>query len=145
MKKLNIPQTHNSLTKFRVRYVETDAMGIVHHSAYLAWFEMGRADLGRKIGFPYSDIEKHGFYYPVTEVFCSYKNSACYDDEVIVKTWIHTVRSRSFIFGYEIYNLERLLVTGYTKHIVINRNGKVTRLPENLFLAYKNFDTDLLG
>ncbi len=146
MKTKNISDTHYSLTEFRVRYAETDAMGIVYHANYLPWFEMGRTDLGHKIDAPYTMIEKRGIHYPVVEAFCQYKNAAYYDDSIVVKSWICQVRSRSFVFEYEVYRKtdEKLLVTGHTKHIVINGDKKLTKLPDDLYQIYLKFDVNRL-
>ncbi len=143
---IDLPKTHYSLTELRVRYVETDAMGIVHHSVYFPWFEVGRTDFGHQIKVPYTGVEKRGINYPLAEAFARYKSPARYDDRLLVKTWLHEVRSRSFIFEYEIHNptTDSLIAAGYTKHMVINADGKVTRLPDDLFEAYRQFDADLL-
>lgn len=141
-----LPESYYSLTRFRVRYAETDAMGFVHHSAYFPWFEMGRADLSRKMGFSYAEIEKSGYYFPLTEAHCAFRNPAYYDDELVVKTWLRSVRSRTLIFEYEVRRLadDQVLATGATKHVVINHAKKIAKLPDDLLRMYTTIDVDLL-
>jgi len=120
-------------TEVRVRYAETDKMGIVHHSNYLVWFELGRSEFCRARGFSYRDMEeKDNALLVVAEVYCRYKSPAFYEDALIVRTNIGEVRSRSIRFIYEIYRLsdETLLAEGETLHLVTDRNKKVRSLPD---------------
>ena len=146
MKRLQIPDSHYTISQIRVRYAETDAMRIAHHSAYLPWFEIGRTDLGHKIGAPYKEIEKRNIYYPLTEVYCQFKYSAAYDDQLNIKSWMRDVKSRMFSFYYEISNAQSgmFLASGYTKHIVIDHHGSICKLPDDLFRLYQKFDVNLL-
>lgn len=120
-------------TTFHVRYAETDAMGIVHHSAYVIYLEEGRSAYARQRGYPYSQMEDDGVYLAVTEVNLRYLQSARYEQLITVRTWIDQVRSRGMTFGYEIVdtNSGEHLVTGTTKHLCLDRQGKITRLPAN--------------
>jgi acyl-CoA thioester hydrolase len=120
--------------RFRVRYFETDAMGIVHHSAYITWFEEGRSAFTRAIGYPYSRMEQEGVSLAVAEVNARYHRPARYDDEVVVLAALAQLGSRGMTFTYEVRRSEdgELLVTGTSKHISIDENGQVTRLPQAL-------------
>lgn len=114
----------------RVGYAETDAMAIVHHSNYIRWFEMGRVDFLRKIGYPYDDLEKQGIWIPVISVECKYKTPAVFDDEVIIRTWVEKVKGVSIYMGYEIVKKEtgEVCVTGTTGHAVTNPEMKPLKL-----------------
>ncbi len=128
-------------TNLRVRYSETDQMGVVYHANYLVWFEIGRTDFCRQLGFVYREIEKEdGLYIMVAEVRCRYKAPARYDDEILVRTCLRSVRNRVLVFGYEVYRQpsEELLAEGETVHVVTDREGRPRALPEkyrNLFSA----------
>lgn len=119
---------------FRVRYFETDAMGIVHHAAYITWFEEGRSAFTRAIGYPYSRMEQEGVSLAVAEVNARYHLPARYDDEVRVTAALSQIGSRGMTFAYEVRRAAdgALLVTGSTRHISVDRNGKVTLLPADL-------------
>jgi acyl-CoA thioester hydrolase len=119
-------------TRFRVRYCETDAMGIVHHAAYLTWFEEGRSAFTRAIGYPYSQMERDGLALAVAEVHARYHQPARYDDEVIVATCLAEFPSRGMTFTYEVRRVadDVLLVSGSTKHISVDATGRVQRIPD---------------
>ena len=123
-----------SESRFRVRYAETDAMRIVHHSSYIIWFEEGRSEYMRQIGFPYSRLEKMGFYLAVTEIKARYLRAAKYDEEVIVRTLVRSLQSRGITFEYEVLRAAdgELLAEGESKHICIDSNGKPRRLPSEI-------------
>src|SRR5687768_813998 len=91
-------------TSFRVRFAETDQMGIVHHSAYVIWLEEGRSEWSRQVGMPYSSFEKAGFALAVTELSLRYKTPARYDDLVTVRTWVEALASRGMTHHYEVVN-----------------------------------------
>lgn len=122
---------------FRVRYAETDAMGIVHHASYIVYFEEGRSHYARERGYAYSQIEKDGYFLAVTQVNVRYIKPAHYDREITIATWIEQMQSRGMTFSYEITDTERcdLLVTGQTKHICLDKSSKVTRVP-NVWRAW---------
>ncbi len=125
------PKGRISKTTIRVRYAETDAMGIVHHSSYIPWFELGRSDWMREAGMPYSEFVEMGYYLTVTEVCARYYHPAVYDELVTVTTWIEEVRSRGLTIGYDIHNKAgQRLVLGYTKHVCITKEGAPARLPD---------------
>jgi len=118
-------------TFFRVRFAETDMMGIVHHAIYVVYLEEGRSSLGREQGIPYAELERMGYSLAVSDLQIRYYEPARYDDLISVSSWIEQVRSRGMTFGYEIVNAEtrRRLVTARTKHICVDHAGTVCRLP----------------
>ena len=120
-------------TKLRVRYAETDQMGVVYYANYLVWMEVGRVELVRSLGFQYKDLEQsEGLYLSVIEANCRYVYPARYDQEVIVETRIVKASSRMVEFGYRMSSVEpeRLLAEGSTRHIWLNREWRPTTLPE---------------
>ena len=121
-----------SETTFRVRYAETDAMGIVHHRNYLMYFEEGRSEYARKRGHPYSDFERDGFYLMVSEAQLRYSQPAIFEQEITVRSWVEVLKSRRITFGYEVVDAETdtVLVTGTTDHICVTKAGKVARIPD---------------
>lgn len=119
-------------TTFYVRYVETDAQGVVNHTHYIAYLEEGRSSYIRQRGHSYADMERGGHVLAVTDVQVRYHRSAVYDNQITVRTWLGEARSRTLTFHYEIVRTEtgELLVTAITKHICLDRSGKVSRLPD---------------
>jgi len=117
----------------RVRYAETDKMGIVHHSNYYVWFELGRSDLCREKGFSYLEMEDdENTRLVVAESRCHYKSPAFYEDELSINTRIGRVRSRSISFFYEVVRpaTGTLIAEGETKHIVTDTNNKIRTMPQ---------------
>lgn len=108
----------------RVRYKETDQMGIAHHSNYLVWFEIGRTDLCRAAGFPYAEIERRGFLLVVSEIGCRYRIPFVYDDEVTIRTSVVSAASRAMKFGYELFAGEELRATGFSSHMWLDRETR---------------------
>lgn len=126
-------------TKLRVRYAETDKMGVVYHSNFVIWFEVGRVELLRQLGFQYSEMESEDdCHIPVVDLRVRYKAPAQYDDEIVVRTQIKTVRSSLLHFSYEIFREadRMLLATGETMHIIVNRKLERTALPEKYMQAF---------
>jgi acyl-CoA thioester hydrolase len=120
-------------TLVRVRYSETDKMGVVYHANYLVWFEIGRTEFCRARGFSYRDMEENdNSFLVVAESYCRYKAPAYYDDELLVHTHITELRRRSLRFGYEIVRLSdaKIIAEGETGHVVTDSNGRVRSLPE---------------
>lgn len=116
-------------TEIRVRYAETDMMGIAYHGSYLPWLEIGRTELLRSNGFPYARLEEDGYRLPVLEVGVSYVRPALYDDVVRIET---TMRERPIVrirLDYRLIRGETLLATGHTMHAFINRNNEPVRPP----------------
>jgi acyl-CoA thioester hydrolase len=123
-------------TRFRVRYAETDQMGVVYYANYFIWMEVGRVELCRASGIRYRDMEaEDGVRLAVAEARCRYSFPAHYDEEVIVKAWIEEANPRMVRFGYQITSAEsgRKLVTGETKHIFCNAQMKPAKLPAKYF------------
>ncbi len=117
-------------TTFRVRYSETDAMGIVYHSNYIIWFEVGRGDYMRRKGWDYAQFEAQGYYLPVSEVDARFIASAHYGEMVTVRTRLVELRSRKVAFEYEVVNDKgELLARGHTKHICTDKAGRVRTIP----------------
>lgn len=110
-------------TQVRVRYAETDKMGIVYHANYLVWFEIGRTELFRELDFPYTLLESNGLALAVVEAGCRYRKPAHYDDELVIVTELDNLTSRIVDFSYKIYCQGTLLAEGKTKHMYINSSG----------------------
>jgi acyl-CoA thioester hydrolase len=119
-------------TTLRVRYAETDQMSVVYHSNYLIWFEVGRVELLRQLGFSYLEMEQDGLNLPVVEARCRYKHPARYDDEITIRTWIAQMRTSLLRFEYEVVRKSdgRLLAEGESVHVVVGRDLKRTHLTE---------------
>jgi acyl-CoA thioester hydrolase len=120
-------------TTVRVRYAETDQMGMVYHANYLVWFEIGRTEYCRARGFSYREMEESGSaYLVVAESYCRYKAPAYYDDELVVRTHVTELRRRSVRFGYEIIRAAtgQIIAEGETGHVVTDREGRVRSMPE---------------
>ncbi len=120
-------------TEIRVRYAETDQMGVAHHSNYLIWFEAGRSDLCRAKGFSYKDMEEHdNALMVVAESYCRYKSPAFYEDVLTIRTKVGEIRSRSLRFIYEVYRAsdDTVIAEGETLHLVTDHNKRVRTLPE---------------
>ena len=121
----------------RVRYAETDQMGVAYYANYLVWFEVGRSEFCRERGFRYADLEALGFKLVVSDVHCRYRNSARYDETVIVRTRLKGVNKRMVTFGYQILraDLEEVIAEGETRHICVDSSGKTKSLPERFLLC----------
>ena len=125
----------------RVRYAETDQMGVVYHSNHLIWFEVGRVELLRQLGFSYRDMEREDdCFIAVAEVKCRYRAPVYYDDEVMVRTRLRNVRESVVHFGYELVRADSgaLLAEGETTHIVTDSNMKVAALPEKYLKVFRD-------
>jgi len=128
-------------TRLRVRYAETDQMGVVYHSNHLIWFEVGRVELMRQLGFSYRDMEREdGRFIAVAEVKCRYRAPVYYDQEVVVRTRLKNVRESVVVFSYELLQADsgKLLANGETTHIVTDLNMKVAPLPEKYLKAFRD-------
>jgi acyl-CoA thioester hydrolase len=125
----------------RVRYAETDQMGVVYHANYLVWFEVGRVEFLRQLGFSYRDMEQQdGCCIAVVDARCRYKAPARYDDEIIIRTHLKNVRESLVHFGYELLRSSDglLLAEGETTHVVIDREMKKTAIPEKYMKIFKD-------
>ena len=130
----------------RVRYAETDQMGVVYHANYLVWFEIGRVELIRQMGLDYSRLEaEEGCLIAVVEATARYKAPARYDEELAVRTRISGVRGSMVRFRYQIVRLsdERLLCEGETVHVVVGRDMKRKALPERYLQRFREFHVPL--
>jgi acyl-CoA thioester hydrolase len=127
--------------RLKVRYSETDQMGIVYHPHYLVWLEMGRTELMRELGHAYADIERDGTLLAVAEVSLRYARAARYDDDIRVVTRIDAVQSRTVTFSYRVLREHgselELLATAVTKLIAIDRRGASKRLPPELLQRFR--------
>jgi len=123
-----------NLTKVRVIYADTDALGIVYHTNYIKWFEIGRGELLRELGIPYSQIENMGYNLPLTEVNCHYLYPARYDQIVLIETQIIFVTRASIKFRFLIWDekQEKTLAEGESVHACINKQGKIVRIPREI-------------
>jgi len=118
-------------TSIRVRYAETDQMGVVYYANYLVWMEVGRVELCRACGFNYHEMERDdGILLAVAEASCRYASPARYDDEVRIRTEIDQANHRMVTFTYEMVVGERKVATGFSRHIFLARDFRPTRLPE---------------
>ncbi len=129
--KLNLMKWHEN--EIRVRYAETDKMGIVHHSNYYVWFELGRSEFCRSRGFSYLEMEdKESAQMLVAESYCRYKSPAFYEDVLTIRTQVAKIRSRSIFFVYQIYRPsdDTILAEGETLHIVTDKNNKIRSMPK---------------
>ena len=118
-------------SRVRVRYAETDAMGVVYHANYLVWFEVGRVEFIRALGTSYRTMEEAGSMIAVVDVHARYRQPARYDDELLIRTRLAGVRGSIIRFAYEILREidNTLLCEGETVHIVVGRDMKKRALP----------------
>jgi acyl-CoA thioester hydrolase len=127
-------------SRLRVRYAETDQMGVVYHANHFIWFEVGRVELLRQLGFSYRDMEEQDqCFIAVVDARCRYKAPAHYDDEIIVRTQLKGVRESVIHFGYELLRPGdgTLLAEGETTHIVTDAQMKMRPLPEKYMKAFR--------
>ena len=131
-------------SQFRVRYAESDQMGVVYHTHYLVWCEIGRTDFIRQFGQTYAELEQQGILLAVADAQIRYVASARYDDLITVETWLDRVQSRLLTFSYEIYRESEprvLLATATTKLIAMDRTSTPRQLPTDLLSKFKNATT----
>lgn len=121
----------HTVSKFRVRYVETDRMDVVHHSNYLVWFEAARIEMLDHIGLPYTEVEAAGCFIPVLGASVDYKQPAFFDDRIEVHLYMREKPRARFSFDYEVRRDGELLATGTTTHGFMDGNGKALRPPED--------------
>ena len=132
-------------TQARVRYAETDQMGVVYYANYLVWFELGRVELLRSSGLAYSQLEKeHACILPVVSAHCRYRSPARYDDEILIETWPSMLRGSVIKFSYRIYRKpgqevkkRELLAEGETVHVVCDEHMQRVPLPGHYAAALK--------
>ena len=129
-----------SEVRLRVRYAETDQMGVVYHANYFIWFEVGRVELLRQLRFSYRDMEQNdSCFIAVVDARCRYKAPARYDDEVMVRTHLKNVRESLVHFGYELVRVSDgvLLAEGETTHIVTDGEMKTRTIPEKYMAVFR--------
>ncbi len=114
-----------------VRFAETDLMGVVHHSAYIVWFEAGRVAWMEAAGMPYTRVAESGHHFAVTHVEAQYRAAARFGDRVQVITWLALLRSRRVDFRYQVRRLGdgTLLATGLSQHICVDLQGRMSKIP----------------
>jgi len=124
-------QTSSTL---RVRYAETDKMGIVYYSNYLVWFEIGRTDWLRQTGWTYREMEADGIQLPVIEAHCEYRQGARYDDDIEIRTTAKKISPVRVQFDYEAIRSAdgARLATGHTVHATVDRDGRPVRMPDRV-------------
>ena len=126
----------------RVRYKETDAMGIAHHSNYVVWFEIGRTDYCRATGIPYAEIERRGFLLVVTEIGCRYRTPFRYDEEVLIRTSVSDIGSRAIKFAYDLYDASGsdLRASGFSSHMWVDlKTRRPVRGDGEVVAAFRGF------
>lgn len=116
-------------TRLRVRYQETDNMGVVYYANYLVWFEVARTEYFRSLGISYRELESKGIYLMVASVSCQYKYPARYDDVIRIQSWISKLKNSSLVFEYKLFVDDKLIATGESVHVFTNRTGKPIRIP----------------
>jgi acyl-CoA thioester hydrolase len=128
----SLPMMPSSETRLRVRYAETDQMGVVYYANHYIWMEVARVDLCKASGFNYRDMEQEdGILMAVAESACRYLAPARFDDEIVIRTWIEEASPRMVTIQYEMRLADGgLLATGHTCHVFVNRQMRKARLPE---------------
>ena len=115
---------HLSKKEIEITYADTDMMGVVYHANYLKWFEIGRTQLIKELGFSYLDMEKEGYLAPVYSVQVTYKRAVRYGDKVYVKTWVEENTGLKTVYGYQIVDGQDLVYAeGTTTHIIVRKDN----------------------
>jgi acyl-CoA thioester hydrolase len=127
----NAPFTVN----VEVRFAETDQMGVVHHSSYVVWFELGRVAWMKAADMPYTEVAGSGYNFAVTAIHAAYRASSRFGDTVQIITRLAKLRSRQVEFSYEVRNVadQMLLATGTSEHICVDATGKMTKIPPSIY------------
>lgn len=128
-----------NLASYRVIYADTDQMGVAYYANYLKWFEIGRTELLRQIGIPYTSIEGMGLRFPVTEVSCRYFRPSRYDDAITIETTLTSLGRVTLTFSHRILRKEDevLIASGWTKHACVDEEREVTKIPDELEATLK--------
>ena len=119
-------------TELRVRYQETDNMGVVYYANYFVWFEVARTEYLRSAGISYRQLEDKGMYLMVAAASCQYRSPARYDDVVRVQAWISKMKNSSLDFAYKAHVGDRLIATGESVHVFTNKSGRPVRIPKEM-------------
>lgn len=128
----------HTISKFRIRYVETDRMKVVHHKNYLVWFEAARIEMLDQIDLPYTEVEAAGYFIPVLGANIEYKRPAFFDDRIDVHLYMREKPRARFRFDYEVLRDGELLATGQTTHGFMDEQGKALRPPETFLSRVLN-------
>ena len=133
-----MPSAPATVSHLRVRYAETDTMGVVYYANYFVWFEVGRTDLLREAGWSYRAMEEAGFSLPVVEAHCDYRKPAKYDDEIEIRTTGSLLTPIRVRFDYQLvrHDDEAPLAGGYTVHASLSAAGRPCRLPERVLSIF---------
>ena len=120
--------------EYRVRYGDTDKLGISYYANYLVWFEAARTEYFRALNLPYTECEKKGYFLPAAEAYIKYNAPSTYDDLLIVRTSVSLLKQSSMRFEYQVFKKgePRCLASGYTVHVFVNARMKPTRIPEEV-------------
>ncbi|MFH0764273.1 MAG: thioesterase family protein [Candidatus Omnitrophota bacterium] len=119
-------------TEIRVRYQETDNMGVVYYANYLTWFEVARTEYFRAAGLVYRKLEEKGIYLMVASASCQYRSPARYDDVVKLHAWVPELKNSSLKFAYKLFVGEKVIAQGESVHVFTDARGKPTRIPEEV-------------
>ena len=127
-------EERKAISDYRVIYGDTDQMGVVYYANYLRWFEIGRTELLRQIGSPYTAIEEKGLRFPVIEVSCRYYRPSRYDDVIAIETTLTSLGRATLTFSYRLLRKEdgELIASGSTKHACVDEQGEVAKIPPDL-------------
>jgi acyl-CoA thioester hydrolase len=131
---MNSSDVHKSITPIRVRYAETDRMGVAYHANYLVWFEVGRTDLIRELGYPYAQLESEGVFLPVIEAHCAYIKPVFYDNELQLHSQIEEQNGARLRIGYTLFRDSLILARGFTVHAFMDKDMKAVRPPEKFLM-----------
>ena len=127
---MRMAKTHK--TELRVRYQETDNMGVVYYANYFIWFEVARTEYLRSFGLNYRELEDKGLFLMVVEATCRYKSPVKYDDIVMIETHIPEVKNSSLKFAHKLYVGDRLIATGESVHVFTNKSARPMRIPDEV-------------
>lgn len=122
-----------SLSTLRVRFAETDQMGVAHHSSYVVWLELARVDWLREQGLSYKQMDAEGISLAVSELSVQYRSSVAFDDELVVETRLTEARSRRFCFSYNLRQGDKIVALATTVHTPVDQTGRAIRLPVHWF------------
>lgn len=122
--------TKTNITRIRVRYAETDSMKVAYNASYFVWFEVGRNEIMRDLGYPYSQLEAEGFFLPVIEAHCNYIQPIRYDDELDLHSSFTEQRGARIRIEYKMFCKKVLVATGHTVHAFTDHSGKPARPPK---------------
>jgi len=127
--------------RIRVRYADTDKMGVVHHARYLEWFECGRTELMRHLGYPYAQMEAEGYTLPVIEAWCQYLRPVFYDDLVSIRTYLKEKPRAKIRLEYEVFREgdPEMVARGFTVHSFVGQGNRPVRAPRKFLEVISPF------